>query len=270
MSKPDQEHRSGLTQRGDHRRHLRRGLRRGERRGRLLGAAELPLFPTHFHRRQSVRRRRRGRLRRRGRQRGRGRHHVGHSQRPLRDPDGAAAPGEGRAPRGRGAYHDRRVDRRSALPRTARRGGDARRLLDHRSGVFVFWNIFTLLGALGAKALGNPASWGLDAAVPAAFLGLLWPRLQSNYLRVVAATSMAFAMVDHAVAAGRTADHRDHRGRRRTGMAASDEFGGDVDRVRSDVRAVLHDQAARLPGPGTVVGATPDCSASTHLYRSRC
>ena len=63
------------------------------------------------------------------------------------------------------------------------------------SGVFLFWNIFTLLGALGAKALGNPASWGLDAAVPAAFLGLLWPRLTNTYLRVVAATSMAFAML---------------------------------------------------------------------------
>jgi len=63
------------------------------------------------------------------------------------------------------------------------------------SGVFLFWNIFTLLGALGAKALGNPASWGLDAAVPAAFLGLLWPRLTSTFLRVVAATSMAFAML---------------------------------------------------------------------------
>jgi predicted branched-subunit amino acid permease len=62
-------------------------------------------------------------------------------------------------------------------------------------GVFLFWNVFTLLGALGAKALGNPASWGLDAAVPAAFLGLLWPRLQSNYLRVVAVVSMAFAML---------------------------------------------------------------------------
>jgi predicted branched-subunit amino acid permease len=62
-------------------------------------------------------------------------------------------------------------------------------------GVFVFWNIFTLLGALGAKALGNPASWGLDAAVPAAFLGLLWPRLTSNYLRVVAVASMVFAML---------------------------------------------------------------------------
>ena len=62
-------------------------------------------------------------------------------------------------------------------------------------GVFLFWNLFTLLGALGAKALGNPASWGLDAAVPAAFLGLLWPRLQSNFLRVVAAISMVFAML---------------------------------------------------------------------------
>ena len=63
------------------------------------------------------------------------------------------------------------------------------------SGVFLFWNVFTLLGALGAKALGNPASWGLDAAVPAAFLGLLWPRLTNTYLRVVAATSMTFAML---------------------------------------------------------------------------
>lgn len=63
------------------------------------------------------------------------------------------------------------------------------------AGVFVFWNIFTLVGALGAKALGNPAAWGLDAAVPAAFLGLLWPRLTTTFLRVVAATSMAFALL---------------------------------------------------------------------------
>jgi predicted branched-subunit amino acid permease len=62
-------------------------------------------------------------------------------------------------------------------------------------GIFLFWNVFTLAGALGAKALGNPASWGLDAAVPAAFLGLLWPRVPSNYLRAVALASMAFAML---------------------------------------------------------------------------
>ena len=61
--------------------------------------------------------------------------------------------------------------------------------------VFVFWNAFTLLGALGAKALGNPASWGLDGAVPAVFLGLLWPRLENTFLRIVAATSMVFAML---------------------------------------------------------------------------
>ncbi len=62
-------------------------------------------------------------------------------------------------------------------------------------GVFVFWNLFTLLGALGAKALGNPASWGLDAAVPAVFLGLVWPRLENNFLRLVAVISIAFAIV---------------------------------------------------------------------------
>jgi predicted branched-subunit amino acid permease len=63
------------------------------------------------------------------------------------------------------------------------------------SGVYVFWNIFTLLGALGAKALGDPASSPHDAAVPAAFLGLVWPRLENTFLRVVAASSMAFALV---------------------------------------------------------------------------
>ena len=62
-------------------------------------------------------------------------------------------------------------------------------------GVFVFWNIFTLIGALGAKALGDPASWGLDAAVPAAFLGLLWPRLTTTRLRIVAGVSMVFALL---------------------------------------------------------------------------
>ncbi len=63
------------------------------------------------------------------------------------------------------------------------------------AGVFLFWNIFTVLGALGARALGNPAAWGLDAAVPAAFLGLLWPRLTNNYLRLVAGSSMVFAVL---------------------------------------------------------------------------
>ncbi len=48
-------------------------------------------------------------------------------------------------------------------------------------GVFVFWNLTTLLGAV-AGSLVDPASFGLDAVVPAAFLALLAPRLRSGIL----------------------------------------------------------------------------------------
>jgi predicted branched-subunit amino acid permease len=61
-------------------------------------------------------------------------------------------------------------------------------------GVYLFWNLFTLAGALGAQAMGNPAAWGLDAAVPAAFLGLVWPRLLSNFERALAAAAMILAL----------------------------------------------------------------------------
>jgi predicted branched-subunit amino acid permease len=61
-------------------------------------------------------------------------------------------------------------------------------------GVFIFWNIFTLAGALGAQAMGNPAAWGLDAAVPAAFLGLVWPRLISPSKRILAASAAILAL----------------------------------------------------------------------------
>jgi predicted branched-subunit amino acid permease len=61
-------------------------------------------------------------------------------------------------------------------------------------GVYLFWNLFTLAGALGAQAMGNPAAWGLDAAVPAAFLGLVWPRLLGNFERVLAASAMFLAL----------------------------------------------------------------------------
>jgi predicted branched-subunit amino acid permease len=47
-------------------------------------------------------------------------------------------------------------------------------------GVFTFWNLSTLLGAVGTSALGNPNRFGLDAVVPAAFLALLAPRLRAG------------------------------------------------------------------------------------------
>lgn len=61
-------------------------------------------------------------------------------------------------------------------------------------GVFLFWNLFTLAGALGAQAMGNPSAWGLDAAVPAAFLGLVWPRLNSGRTRLLALSAIALSI----------------------------------------------------------------------------
>jgi predicted branched-subunit amino acid permease len=46
--------------------------------------------------------------------------------------------------------------------------------------VFVLWNATTVLGALGASALGDPRAYGLDVAGPAAFLALLVPRLKDS------------------------------------------------------------------------------------------
>ncbi|QKV92211.1 AzlC family ABC transporter permease [Streptomyces sp. NA02950] len=52
--------------------------------------------------------------------------------------------------------------------------------------LYVLWNLTTLIGALGASALGDTAAWGLDAAGPAVFLALLAPMLRSTLERAVA------------------------------------------------------------------------------------
>jgi predicted branched-subunit amino acid permease len=62
-------------------------------------------------------------------------------------------------------------------------------------GVYVFWNLFTFLGALGASAIGDPSVWGLDAAVPAAFCGLIWPRLKNKLHFLVSAIAIAWALL---------------------------------------------------------------------------
>ena len=64
-------------------------------------------------------------------------------------------------------------------------------------GVFVLWNLFTLLGAVLGDALGDPRRWGLDGAAVAAFLALLWPRLQQREpvaLAVVCGVATALAV----------------------------------------------------------------------------
>ena len=61
--------------------------------------------------------------------------------------------------------------------------------------VYVLWNLSTLIGALGAGALGDPRVFGLDAVIPAAFLALLWPRLRGRGPWTVAIVSAVVAIV---------------------------------------------------------------------------
>ena len=60
--------------------------------------------------------------------------------------------------------------------------------------VFTLWNLATLLGALGGQSLGDPRTYGLDAAVGAAFLALLWPRLSDRRNQLVAVLGAAVAL----------------------------------------------------------------------------
>ena len=62
-------------------------------------------------------------------------------------------------------------------------------------GVYIFWNLFTFLGALGASAIGDPSVWGLDAAVPAGFCGLVWPRLKDKRLFLISACAIILALL---------------------------------------------------------------------------
>jgi len=60
--------------------------------------------------------------------------------------------------------------------------------------IFVLWNLMTLVGAVAGEQIGDPRTFGLDAAVGAAFLALLWPRLQERRNQVVAVLAVAVAL----------------------------------------------------------------------------
>ncbi|MFE3072892.1 AzlC family ABC transporter permease [Streptomyces sp. NPDC059247] len=60
--------------------------------------------------------------------------------------------------------------------------------------LYVLWNATTLLGALGAEAIGDTAAWGLDAAGPAVFLALLAPMLKSATERTTAGIAVLLGL----------------------------------------------------------------------------
>ncbi|MET9504947.1 AzlC family ABC transporter permease [Streptomyces sp. NPDC006622] len=60
--------------------------------------------------------------------------------------------------------------------------------------LYVLWNLTTLLGALGAEAIGDTDAWGLDAAGPAVFLALLAPMLKTATERAAAALAVLLGL----------------------------------------------------------------------------
>jgi predicted branched-subunit amino acid permease len=81
-----------------------------------------------------------------------------------------------------------------ASPEAARRAGQLG-FWSTGLAVFVLWNLATLLGALGGAAIGDPRTYGLDAAVPAAFLALLAPRLRGREPWAVAVAAVLLALL---------------------------------------------------------------------------
>ncbi len=61
-------------------------------------------------------------------------------------------------------------------------------------GIYLGWNLTTLLGALVGDVLGDVKAYGLDAAAAAAFLALIWPRLKGGQAMAVGAAAAVIAV----------------------------------------------------------------------------
>jgi predicted branched-subunit amino acid permease len=62
--------------------------------------------------------------------------------------------------------------------------------------LFTVWNLSTLFGAAVLSSAGDVVEdWGLDAPIPAAFMALLWPRLQDPAQRRCALAGAVIALV---------------------------------------------------------------------------
>jgi 4-azaleucine resistance transporter AzlC len=98
-----------------------------------------------------------------------------------------------RGPR-RAAAAQLTIDESTALAIAAPEGLERTAFFATGVGIYLLWNLGTLLGALGAARLGDPARFGLDAAVPAAFVALLAPRLRDRDATRVALAGAGIAL----------------------------------------------------------------------------
>lgn len=86
------------------------------------------------------------------------------------------------------------IDETTAMATAAPAGLERTAFFATGASVYGLWNLGTLLGAAGAARLGDPRAFGLDAAVPAAFLALLAPRLRERPGRRVALAGALLAL----------------------------------------------------------------------------
>ena len=61
-------------------------------------------------------------------------------------------------------------------------------------GLYLFWNAGTAVGHVLGGVIGDPTSWGLDAAFSAAFVALLVPHLRRTPGRLAAALGAVLAL----------------------------------------------------------------------------
>ena len=87
------------------------------------------------------------------------------------------------------------IDESTAMALAAPAGLERTAFWATGGAIYLLWNLGTLLGAVGATRLGDPATYGLDAAVPAAFLALLAPQLRDRANLLVAAAGGLLALV---------------------------------------------------------------------------
>jgi predicted branched-subunit amino acid permease len=61
--------------------------------------------------------------------------------------------------------------------------------------VFALWNLTTLVGTVLGSHIGDPRTYGLEAAACAAFTALLWPRLRDRDAVAIAVAGAVLAIV---------------------------------------------------------------------------
>jgi 4-azaleucine resistance transporter AzlC len=76
-------------------------------------------------------------------------------------------------------------------------------MLASGSLMFVAWAITSLLGALAGHSISDPLKWGLDFAMPASFLTMLFPQIVSLRMAAVVAVAAVSATAAYVLVPGK-------------------------------------------------------------------